>query len=42
MELARDYGKIQLTECFKNMTIAPILMKEIEGLGVFGYVIYLP
>lgn len=36
MDLAKEYGPIQLEKCFKNMAIDPILMKEIEGLGVFS------
>lgn len=36
MDLAHEYGPIQLEDCFKNMTIDPILIKEIERLGVFS------
>lgn len=36
MDLANEYGPIQLEDCFKNMTIDPVLIKEIDWLGVFS------
>lgn len=36
MDLAKEYGPIRLENCFKNMTIDPILMKEIQRLGVLS------
>lgn len=36
MDLAKEYGPIRLESCFKNITIDPVLMKEIDRLGVLS------
>lgn len=36
MDLANEYGPIQLEDCFKNITNDPVLMKEIDRLGVLS------
>lgn len=36
MDQARKYGPMTLEKCFENMTIDPILMKDIERQGVFS------
>lgn len=36
MDLAKEYGPIRLENCFKNITIDPVLMKEIDRLGVLS------
>ncbi len=36
MDQAKKYGPMRLEKCFENMTIDPILMKDIERQGVFS------
>lgn len=36
MDQAKKYGPMTLEKCFENMTIDPILMKDIERQGVFS------
>lgn len=36
MDQAKKYGPMTLEKCFENMTIDPILMKNIERQGVFS------